>query len=73
MNAYNFKSKRAALWLAGVFLLVGGFLAAAIVLPHKAEPYGAEPPEMQLPKMTNVPSEAAPKMELKLEEAPPAE
>lgn len=68
-----FKSKRAALWMAGVLLLVGGFLAAAILLPHEAEPYGAGAPDVHLPKMTNVPGDAAPKMELKFEEAPPTE
>lgn len=62
MNAL--RPKRAALWLTGMFLLIGGFLAAGILLPHRAEPYGAGAAEVQLPKMENVPGPNAPRMEI---------
>jgi hypothetical protein len=60
------RPKRAVLWMVGMFLLVGGFLAAAILVPHTVEPYGANTPAVELPRMVNVPSPHTPKMEIDL-------
>jgi hypothetical protein len=65
-----FKSRRALLWLGGIAILVVGFLVAAIVLPATARTPGAGGPEVQVPKMENVPPEQAPKMKLELEKQP---
>jgi len=65
--------KRAAAWMAGMFLLIGGFLAAAVILPHRAEPYGAGAPEVEVPRMENVPGPHAPRMAIELEAAEAAE
>jgi hypothetical protein len=67
------KSKRAALWLTGMFLLIGGFLGAAIFLPHRAEPYGAGGEQVQLPSMENVPGPNAPRLEIDVPAADPAD
>jgi hypothetical protein len=68
----GFKSKRAAFWLAGIFVLVLGFLAAAIVLPTTSKIPGQGGPDIQVPKMQNVPPEQAPKMNLEVEKKPNA-
>lgn len=65
------KSKRAALWLTGMFLLIGGFLVVAVTLPHNTELAGSTGPDVQVPRMANVPSPNAPKMEIDV--APEAE
>lgn len=66
----EFRSKRATLWLGGLALLVVGFLVAAVVLPMTSPTPGAGGPDVQVPKMRNVPSDQAPKMKLDLEKAP---
>lgn len=64
--ANELKSKRAALWLGGVALLVLGFLVAAVVLPASSPTPGADAPDVQVPKMENVPPSDS-KMKLDLE------
>jgi hypothetical protein len=63
----GFKSKRAVLWLSGIAVLVLGFLVLAVVLPATAPTPGAGGPDIQVPKMENVPPEQAPKMKLDVE------
>jgi hypothetical protein len=63
----GFKSKRAVLWLGGIALLVLGFLVLAVVLPATAPTPGKGGPDIQVPKMENVPPEQAPKMKLDVE------
>jgi hypothetical protein len=61
----EFKSKRAALWLGGVAVLVLGFIVAAVALPSTAKtPTG---PDIHVPRMQNVPPEHGPKMKLDVE------
>jgi hypothetical protein len=62
--ARAFFSKRSVLWLTGVFVLVVGFIVMAIVLPSTSKTPGSEQPDIQVPKMQNVPPAAAPKMRL---------
>jgi hypothetical protein len=62
-----FKSKRATLWLAGISLLVLGFLVAFVVLPLTSLTPGADGPDVRVPSMENVPSEHAPRMKLDVE------
>lgn len=62
-----FESKRAALWLGGVAVLVLGFLAAALLLPATAPEPGSGDPEIRVPRMENVPPPDAPKLKLEVE------
>ena len=64
----QFTDKRRVLWLTGIGVLVLGLLAAFVVLPMRAETKGAEGPDVQVPKMQNVPPENAPKMNLDVNE-----
>jgi hypothetical protein len=64
----EFKSKRAILWLGGIAVLVLGFLVLMVVLPATAPTPGKDGPDIQVPKMENVPPEQAPKMKLDVEE-----
>lgn len=66
-----FKSKRATLWLAGIAVLVLGFLFALVLLPMSSATPGADGPDVRVPNMENVPSEHAPRMKLDVEK--PAE
>ena len=66
----EFKSKRATLWVGSIAVLVLGFLVAAIVLPGTAPTPGTGGPDIQVPKMQNVPSAGAPKMRLEVEKEP---
>jgi hypothetical protein len=63
----GFKSNRAALWLGGIALLVLGFLVAAVMLPATAPLPGKGGPDIQVPKMQNVPPDDAPRMKLDVE------
>ena len=65
-----FFSKQSILWLVGVVVLVVGFVVAAVILPATSKTPGADRPDIQVPKMQNVPPAAAPKMQL--ETAKPA-
>jgi hypothetical protein len=67
----GFKNKKSAFWLAGIALLVVGFLVAAIVLPMNTPTPGAGGPDVTVPRMENVPSEGAPKMKLDVEKKEP--
>jgi len=62
-----FKNKRSMFWLAGVFVVVVGFIVAALVLPARAPVPGAEGPSVNVPRMQNVPPENAPKLGLETE------
>jgi len=59
-----FANKKSIFWLAGVFVLVVGFLVAALVLPATSRTPGSEQPNIQVPKMQNVPPADAPKLRL---------
>lgn len=63
----QFTDKRRILWLAGLGALVLGLLAAFVVLPMRAETPGAGGPDIQVPKMQNVPTGDAPRMNLDLQ------
>ena len=65
-----FKSKRATLWLAGIAVLVLGFLFALVALPMFSSTPGTDGPDVRVPKMDNVPSEHAPRMKLDVEKPP---
>ena len=65
--ARAFFSKKSLLWLTGVVVLVVGFLVAAVILPATSKTPGADQPNIQVPKMQNVPPAAAPKMRLDTE------
>ncbi|HYQ43889.1 MAG TPA: hypothetical protein VER11_18035 [Polyangiaceae bacterium] len=62
--ARAFPNKQSVFWLAGVFVLVVGFIVAAVVLPATSKTPGSEPPNIQVPKMQNVPPAEVPKMRL---------
>jgi hypothetical protein len=66
----GFKSKRSLFWFGGVTVLILGFLVAAVVLPATTPTPGAGGPDIQVPKMENVPSADAPKMKLDVERKP---
>jgi len=66
--ANPFSSKRRAWWIGGVALLVFGFLAIAVIVPLRAPVPGADGPEVQVPKMQNIPAEGAPKLKLDVAE-----
>lgn len=63
----GFKSKRAIWWLGGIAVLVVGFLVLAVVLPATSPTPGTGGPDIQVPRMENVPSEQAPKMKLDIQ------
>ena len=62
--ARAFANKKSIFWLAGVFVLVVGFVVAALVLPATSKTPGTGQPNIQVPKMQNVPPAQAPKMRL---------
>lgn len=51
----RFKSKKAIWWSVGVFLVLGGFFVAAVILPSAGPPYGSDSPNLDLPSMRNTP------------------
>jgi len=53
--ARAFFSKKSLLWLTGVVVLVVGFVVAAVILPATSKTPGADQPNIQVPKMQNVP------------------
>jgi hypothetical protein len=55
-----FKGTRRIYWLAGITLLVLGVLGSALILPSISKTPGADGPDVQLPKMENVPPPHAP-------------
>lgn len=59
-----FASKKSTLWLTGVFVLVIGFIVAALILPTTSKVRSEEQPNIHVPKMQNVPPPEAPKMRL---------
>jgi len=63
----EFRSKRSVLWLGGIAALIVGFLVAAVLLPSTSPTPGAGGPEIQVPKMQNVPPSDAPRMKLDVE------
>jgi hypothetical protein len=62
--ARAFANGKSIFWLAGVFVLIVGFVVAALVLPATSKTAGTDQPAIQVPKMQNVPSPDAPKMRL---------
>lgn len=62
--ARAFFNKQSILWLVGLVVLVVGFVVAALVLPATSKTPGADQPNIQVPKMQNVPPANAPKMRL---------
>lgn len=64
---HPFRSKKSALWLLGVGLLIAGVLAFMVIAPNRAAPFGAEDPDVNVPNMQNVPPPTAPKMKLDTE------
>jgi hypothetical protein len=50
-----FADRRRAFWLAGIAILVLGFLAAALLLPSTSDPMRDIGPAVHVPKMQNVP------------------
>ena len=66
MNA--FKGKRRLAWLGGIAVLVVGLIAVFVILPAVSPTPGAGGPEVDVPKMQNVPAEEAPKMRIDLDE-----
>jgi len=52
-----FTDKRRVFWLAGVAVLIFGFLVAALVLPGTSNPTEGLGPAVHVPKMENVPPE----------------
>ena len=62
--ARAFSNKRSIFWLLGLFILVAGFIAAAVILPATSKTPGSDQPQIQVPNMQNVPPAAAPKMRL---------
>jgi hypothetical protein len=63
-----FKGKRRVLWLGGMAVLVLGLMAVLVILPAVSSTPGAGGPEVDVPKMQNVPAEQSPAMRLDLDE-----
>jgi hypothetical protein len=63
-----FKGKRRLVWLGGFALLVLGLIAVFVVVPTVTPTPGAGGPEVDVPKMQNVPADEAPKMRIDLDE-----
>jgi hypothetical protein len=51
----TFADRRRGFWLAGIAILVLGFLAAALLLPSTSDPMRGIGPAVHVPKMQNVP------------------
>ena len=65
--AREFFSKRSLVWLAGLVVLIVGFVVAAVLLPATSHAPGTEQPNIRVPRMQNVPPADAPKMRLDTE------
>ena len=61
------ENNRSILWLGGFAVLVFGLLAALLILPAISGTAGTGGPDIELPKMQNVPPEQVPNMRLDLE------
>jgi hypothetical protein len=59
-----FQSKRNILWLGGVAAALIAWFVAFVIVPHGAPVPGKEGPEVDLPRMQNVPPPSAPRMKL---------
>ena len=57
-----FTDSRRWFWLGGVVVLLAGLFAAFVLLPANSATPGAGGPEIQVPKMENVPPPNAPKL-----------
>jgi hypothetical protein len=62
------KGKRRLLWLGGIAVLVLGLITVFVVVPAVSPTPGAGGPEVDVPKMQNVPADEAPKMRIDLDE-----
>jgi hypothetical protein len=58
------KGTRRIWWLVGMGVVLVGVGTALVVLPLTSPTAGAEGPDIQVPKMQNVPPEGAPKLRL---------
>jgi hypothetical protein len=58
------KGTRRIWWLVGMGVLLVGFGTAMVVLPLSSPTRGAEGPDIQVPKMQNVPPEGATKLDV---------
>jgi hypothetical protein len=63
-----FKGKRSLLWLGGFAVLMLGLVATFVVLPAVWPTPEADGPEVDVPKMQNVPAEETPKMRIDLDD-----
>ena len=66
----KFHNNKSIFWLIGMGMLIGGFLAFALIVPARTPTPGTETPELRVPNMQNVPPAHAPNMQL--ETTPPA-
>lgn len=62
--ARAFFNKQSILWLAGLAVLIAGFIVAAVVLPATSKTPGSDQPKIEVPKMQNIPPADAPRMRL---------
>jgi len=62
------KGTRRIWWLVGMGVLIAGVGTALLVLPAISPTAGAGGPDVQVPKMENVPPEGAPKLQLETDE-----
>ncbi len=68
MEKKSFRDQRRVLWLIGGVILLGGILAWGIFAPGTSELPGSGGPDVQLPSMSNVPGQSAPKMDIETQE-----
>jgi len=62
-----FTDSRRFVWLAGIAILIVGFLVLALVLPSTSDPTRNMGPNVNVPKMQNVPPDGE-RMKLRVEE-----
>jgi hypothetical protein len=62
------KGRGRIFWLGGIAVLVLGLVAVLVVVPVVSPTPGAGGPEVDVPKMQNVPADEAPKMRIDLDE-----
>lgn len=64
----KFKGNRRLLWLFGISVVILGVVTALVVLPAVSSTPGTGGPDIQVPKMQNVPPEGAPRMRLDVDD-----
>lgn len=64
----KFKGSRRIWWLIGIAVTIAGVVTALVMLPSVSSTPGTGGPDIQVPKMQNVPPGGTPRMRLDIDD-----